>query len=675
MLASLKDKILQILNSGNMPSRRPAIDINFESNVPGIFIVGDIAGAPVIKLSMEQGYKVIQYISALPDAKSTSKDIYDVIICGAGAAGLNAALEAKEKGLNYLLIEKGKIANTIEEFPEEKWVYSEPESVPTTGKLWFEASPKEDLLKKWNDVVEENNLNIKTGEKIESVLKENENFTVKTEKNTWYAKRVILAIGQRGNPVKLRLKGEELEKVYHNLFTPKAYHRKNILVVGGGNSAVEAALALCEDNKVTISYRKESFFRIFKDNEHKLKEAVSQNKIELLFNSNVKEFAKDNVTVSVKNKDDLVLEYDYAFVLLGAEAPVKFFAKAGIKLENEWDKERWAKLSISCLVVYSIYGITKSLWPFNLLPSSTFYFLGRSPSFWYTVLYTLLVTFYGIKAMKRWGIDRKDRYQMKRYATLITVQWTFLFIIPEFIIYGFEKAAYWRAYGYVLPWPLFFPTFFYNPQTGYIIWGIILAFIVIPIATYWHGKRFCSWICGCGGLAETFGDRWRHLAPKGKEAKEWEKMGTWILYLVSAVTLLYLFKDSMEILKAPAAISHDVYKLVVDVWLVGIIPIALYPFLGGKIWCRYWCPLAKGMELLSRTYGKLKISSNDKCIACSECSRYCLVGIDVMKHALKQESFSNKNTSCIACGVCVTVCPMKCLKFGEQPEKESAISD
>jgi len=666
MFSSLKSRLLNILSSGDMPSRRPIIDKNFESNVPGIFIVGDIAGAPVIKLSMEQGYNVIQYITSLSDAKTGAEDAYDVIICGAGAAGLNAALQAQENGLKYLLIEKGKLANTIEEFPEEKWIYAEPESILAKGRLWFEPSYKEDLLKKWNVLVQENKLNFRGEEKVDSITKENGFLTVKTEKGAWKAKRVVLAIGQRGNPRRLAVPGEDSEKVYHNLFTPKSYHGEDILVVGGGNSAIEAALALCAENNVTISYRKEAFFRIFKENEKKLHEAVSQSKIKLLFNSNVERFNEDSAAISLQGSENLVLKYDHAFVLIGAESPVKFFEKAGIQLENEWDKARWAKLCISSLVVYSIYGITKGLWPFASLTS--FSLLGRSPSFWYTVAYTVLVTFYGLRAMKRWGKDFKDKYQIRRYTTLILTQWTFLFIIPEFIIHATKAPDYWRAYGYVLPWPLFFPTFFYNPHIGYIIWGVILAFVVIPLVVYWHGKRFCSWVCGCGGLAETFGDQWRHLAPKGKEAEKWEKMGDVILVIVFVVTLLFLFKDSVDIIKAPAMLAHDMYKLVVDVWLVGIIPIALYPFMGGKIWCRYWCPLAKSMELLSRMYGKLKISPNDKCIACSECSRYCIVGIDVMKHALKQESFSNKTTSCIGCGVCITVCPMKCLKFGEHED-------
>lgn len=120
------------------------------------------------------------------------------------------------------------------------------------------------------------------------------------------------------------------------------------------------------------------------------------------------------------------------------------------------------------------------------------------------------------------------------------------------------------------------------------------------------------------------------------------------------------------------------YSLLADVWLIGIIPVTLYPFFGGKIWCRYWCPLAKWMEMWSRWFGRLRIESNDKCITCGECSRYCQVGIDVMSFAKNQQAFDNRNTSCIHCGICITVCPMDVLSFEngprQAPAEESTVS-
>ncbi|MBC8164570.1 MAG: 4Fe-4S dicluster domain-containing protein [Bryobacteraceae bacterium] len=192
--------------------------------------------------------------------------------------------------------------------------------------------------------------------------------------------------------------------------------------------------------------------------------------------------------------------------------------------------------------------------------------------------------------------------------------------------------------------------------------------MLVPILVLFHGKRYCSWICGCGGLAETVGDRWRHLAPKGDASIRWERMNTWVLGAAVVITLGLVGRDVVAVIQRPAQSALSWYKLIVDTWLVGIIPVAVYPFFGGKIWCRYWCPLAKMMEVFSAVFTRLRVSrfaiaSNDKCIACGECSRYCQVGIDVMKFALKQEEITNTNTSCIGCGICVTVCPMDVLSF------------
>ncbi len=195
----------------------------------------------------------------------------------------------------------------------------------------------------------------------------------------------------------------------------------------------------------------------------------------------------------------------------------------------------------------------------------------------------------------------------------------------------------------------------------------MLTFLIIPVFVLFNGKRYCSWICGCGGLAETFGDRWRHLAPKGRTSIKWEWMNLVVLIAAALITLLMLTRDVVGLVRT-ADLGIWGYRIVADVWLVGILPVTLYPFMGGKVWCRYWCPLAKMMAMFSKLYVKLGISrfhivANDKCIACNECSRHCQVGIDVMQYALKQETLDNATSSCIGCGICVTVCPMDTLSY------------
>ncbi len=458
-----------------------------------------------------------------------------------------------------------------------------------------------------------------------------------------------------------------------------------------------------------------------------------------------------------------VVSYDHAFVLIGAELPVKFLQSAGIKLENSWTgkpalaalltalpyallfflwmalgfpepgeasfspwlaslaliapaavlvyrgakrDDRYAWLGFAFLVTLTIYGINKALWPYSLLFGQKDYIvimlysgdserlaglLNRGGPFWYTVLYCVVMTVFGIKAMKRWGFDRRDKFQIARYCTLIGVQWGLFFILPEFVWHSLAKffgageatAQGYLAYGLAYPWPLYIESF--NKGWGstpdaqslfWVVWGMFLTFIVLPVVVLFHGKRFCSWVCGCGGLAETLGDRWRHLAPKGKAAVQWERM-TWVVIAFAVVvTLIMLPYDALRLVASYDAgergrIVTAWYKLLVDTWMAGILPVTLYPFLGGKVWCRYWCPLAKLMEVTSKFFsrigiGRFAIQSNDKCIACGECSRYCQVGIPVMQFALKQDTLDNTNSSCIGCGICVTVCPMDVLAYGSE---------
>jgi len=751
MLKKFRAQIDAVLSSGNMMQRRPALRKNNESNIPGLYIIGDLAGAPVIKLAMAQGFELIEHIASKSDARANDSDLYDLVVVGAGASGLNAALAAKGKGLRTVVLEKGKVANTIENFPEGKWVYAEPDSSPAKGKLWLDGARKEDLLKRWHQIVSENQIDVRAEEGLKSVEKQKDGgFRIVTEKgNELRARRIVLATGQRGNPRKLGVPGEEQEHVYHRLYSPRHYKNEDIVVVGGGNSAVEAALVLSEQNRVHLVHRAGDFPLVFKDNRRKLDAAVAAKKITLVLHSNIKEFAGKQARVETEfggQKETKTLPCDHAFVLVGAELPVKFLKSLGIRLENEWTGsplrataltvltlfglwfygghattlagisfgavpplagavlgvgalaallgtgfrgDRYSWLGVSFLAWYTIYGIKSpgpgaEFWPFKDWGYQAVSWFGRPASFWYTVLYTVLMTVFGLQAVKRWGLDRKDKFQIWRYVSLLGFQWIFFFLIPEFLFqwavqyqWVGEKLASdpafadqaWRSYGIVYAWPLFFYQFFYDPHKIWVIWGVALTFGIIPLFALFHGKRYCSWICGCGGLAETFGDRWRHLAPKGKASVRWEWMNLAVLILAAVITGGMLLRDSLALFRAPSMFGLEFYHLIVDIWLVGILPVTLYPFLGGKVWCRYWCPLAKIMQLFSAAYRKLGISkfeivANDKCIGCMECTRNCQVGIDVMNFALKQESLNNSNSSCIGCGICVSVCPMDTLSFG-----------
>ena len=744
MLTMAANFLRRLFDSSNMPTRRPVLRANFESNISGLYVIGDLAGAPVVKLAMEQGNEVAEHIAGKPDAKSSDLNVYDLMVIGAGAAGLNAALGAQERGLRVLVLEKNKIANTIEDFPEGKWVYAEPDTRPPKGKLWLDGASKEDLLGRWHQIIRENGLAVHTGEGVEAIRRQKDGiFEIQTTAARYQARRVVLATGQRGNPRRLSVPGEDREEVYHRLYSPKHYKDEDIVVVGGGNSAVEAAVTLSEHNRVTLSCRGRQITRVFKDNRRRLESAIGSGSLRVIYGSNVKQFGDGVCTLAEEAGGSREVPYHHAFVLIGAEAPEDFLRSLGIRLENDWTGSpmaaallaftalagvwvlggrtgfpalegyswaggvialaslgalvfsalrgsRFATLGVSFVICYTIYGAKQAAgyeyWPYRGWGAQALAFWNRPWSFWYTVLYTAVMTVFGLQAMKRWGFAKRDRFQIWRYVSLISFQWVFFFLIPEFLFrwaveYQWVGARLahdpvfagqaWRAYGLVYAWPLFFYTFFGNPSEVWVVWGLILAFGIIPVLVLFHGKRYCSWICGCGGLAETLGDRWRHLAPKGKTSVRWESMNSIVLGAAVAVTALVLARDFFHIFGKPAQIGLEYYHLFADIWLVGIIPVTLYPFFGGKVWCRYWCPLAKLMQIFSAAFTRFHVShfaihANEKCIACMECTRNCQVGIDVMNYALKQEPITNANSSCIGCGICVTVCPMGVLSFAQE---------
>ncbi len=257
--------------------------------------------------------------------------MYQIIIIGAGPAGLSAGLRAKELNLNFLILEKGKIAQTfLSAYTNGKEVTDFPKTLEKKGNFWFEKCRVEELITRWKKIAK--SLNIKENQEILKIQKEKGKFLIQTQKEKYESQSVIIAIGKQEKPRKLGIVGEDLEKVFYHLKDSQDFNQKKILVVGGGDSAIEAALSLSEKNSVTISYRKENFFRL---NEENLREInKKENKIKIIFKSNLKEIKKHEVILDIDSQEKRI-ENDFVFIFAGSELFINFFKKIGVKTNDK----------------------------------------------------------------------------------------------------------------------------------------------------------------------------------------------------------------------------------------------------------------------------------------------------------------------------------------------------
>ncbi len=314
----------------------PHVSQDYETNVKGIYIAGELGGMGLIKNAVEQGTKAMENIlKSLPKNREVK---YDVIIVGAGPAGIAASLMAAKNNLSFLTLEQDSLGGTVFTFPRAKIVMTSPMELPLYGKIKLKETSKSELLSLWTDVLQKNNISINQNEKVLEIIKYEDYFEVKTNQEEYNCSKVLLSIGRRGSPRKLGVPGENLEKVAYRLLEPELFKDKKILVVGGGDSAIESAMLLAEDksNQVTLSYRSASFNRIKPKNLKKIEIAHKQNHINIIYESNVVEIKETEVKISLKNGSIIPIQNDLVYIFAGGELPNKFLAKIGIKITTKF---------------------------------------------------------------------------------------------------------------------------------------------------------------------------------------------------------------------------------------------------------------------------------------------------------------------------------------------------
>mgnify|MGYP001420636698 CR=1 FL=1 len=755
----------------------PVVNEDGSTNVPGLYVVGDLTGIPLLKFSADTGARAVRTIApglraSKPDTRDPQPDLLDLVIIGAGVSGMAAALEAQKLGLNFVILEASEPFSTIVNFPKGKPIFTYPTEMTPAGDLQFRATVKEPLVDELReqtlgrgikpDVARVERVRREGGVLCVDLAKPANGAPVPFPRPELRARSVIIAIGRSGNFRKLGVPGEDMGKVYNRLHDPKEWAGKHVLVVGGGDSAVETAIAIAQfGGNVIASFRDDELTRPKPENIEKFKMMLAdpmapvevekpmservttavggfmdkyktRGSLTALPASRVKSIREREVVIETA-QGDRTFPNDVVFSMIGREPPLEFFRKSGVAIHGERTTRWWITLVISLVIFTFIYHWKKggvhitgiaavdhvldvgnrwkdaNLFPHNVPAAlerlggafnrssnllGTLKLSSNSAGFYYSFLYCAAIVGFGIRRIRR----RKTPYVKWQTLSLMAFQVIPLFLLPYIVLPWaghngwFESGAmksladalfpasqwdphgreYWRAFGFILAWPLFI----WNVFTGQPMWAWLAisgvqTFVIIPAIIYFWGKgAYCGWVCSCGALAETMGDAHRTKMPHGPFWNRFNMVGQvfmWFAFLLLGLRIMgWVFPSSFagrwfEYLLHDAPVIN--YVWFVDLLWAGILGVALYWHFSGRVWCRFACPLAALMHIYARFSRFRIIPEKKKCISCNVCTSVCHMGIDIMNFANK--GLPMADPECVRCSACVQSCPTGVLSFGQ----------
>jgi len=639
----------------------------------------------------------------------------DLVIVGAGPAGVNAALEARKLGMSNILLDAAEPFATIAAFPVAKPIFTYPAALVPEGALRLTADLKEPLL----DELREQARGLEVmHERAERVSRERGALRVHLASGgSLLARRVLVAIGRSGDFRRLGVPGESQGHVSNRLHDPGAFVGRRVLVVGGGDSACEAAFQLASAGAaVTLAHRGADLARAKPENAERVRAraGAGTGRVELRLGSRVSRIGERDATLVDGAGREVAIGADAVFVLIGREPPLGFLRRCGVEIAGERTARHWAAMAAfmaACVWLYNWKsgGFFSTLWRRNHwfptdLPErlasaggvvaaaaadprtllGTLAVSASSPAFWYTLAYSIVIVVFGERRIRR----RRTPYVTAQTLTLMGIQVLPLFLLPEVILpllghngllpagladalfpradYGHGRE-YWRAYGFILAWPLdVYNVFTRQPLWAWIGIGFVQTFVLLPLGVWAYGKGFyCGWICSCGGLAETLGDDQRGKMPHGPVWNRANLAGQVLLALAFVLlgvrVLGWVVPGDDPFSRVFEWVLEPGWKWGVDVALAGVLGYGAYFWFSGRVWCRFLCPLAALLHVYARFSRFAIVAEKAKCISCNQCTSVCHMGIDVMTPAQRGEPM--RDPECVRCSACVHACPTGVLQF------------